>query len=668
MALKDKLKEDKLKNKDMKLDVQRSRQEREILEQNINTKHLFFRTWVSYFLSMFIKDRGTIPSNIGTSVQVLSNMYITKDYLSTVFEILEFGSYTPMFVIGRLTDTLRKRGCGAKLAWSFLGNPYHVNAKDGLDERVAHWEKIVDPANGNSRNARERAARQLYTVELHKQQKHLMKFKVMVNIHGRNLSELDTAQEIVFDELASMGCIYESKTYKIMDTLKDTAIMSKAWGKGGGTILTNAHIAQMVPNFGGENDKKGTLVGINKLANVPYRIDFSTIDVARNMYIVAPSGMGKTVLAVNIVQSAIEQGSGLLIMDIKGNEYKVLVESIGGVIVSLRLNSRTFINSWVLHPEDVEGKSPIAIENYFKDRLQFTKQQIITLSGLTDRTAILDLESLIDEFLQDYYRFMGITADNTKSWNLSKDLTPFHMWEQFENYYPGKLNQYNISNSTLVTLRMYFTRNGSKSYVFGEDLNYNEIINAPAVSFDFGLLSSGSSDSSNVDTDILNLKFLYMQRINRDYTSHNYANDRRTLKVLEESQIVTDTVMHIYAKEYTLGRSQKQDTLLIGNSVAALENSITAKPILESTTCLFVSRLAQKPREFLIKQFNLQEYEPLINLPGSDPQYLHCFATINNMQTKGMPGMVKVEIPLGENGRPIAYKVNVPTKEDINGE
>lgn len=667
MALRDKLKQEAESSQSKKLDVQRSRQEREMLEQSINTKHLFFRTWVSYFLSMFIKDRGTIPTNIGTSLQVLSNMYITKDYLSVCFEILEFGSYVPMFVVGRITDTLRKRGCGAKVSWSFINNGYHINAKDGLDERVAHWEKIVDPANGNSRVARERSARQLYTVDLFKQQKTLMKSKVMVHIHGRTLNELDTAQLIVFNELASMGCTYETKTYKILDTLKKTAMISTSWAKGGGVILTNAHIAQMVPNFGGENDKHGVLIGINKLANVPYRIDFSTISIARNMYIVAPSGVGKTVLAVNIIQSAIEQGYKLIIMDIKGNEYKVLVESIGGIIVSLRLNSRTFINSWVLHPEDVEGKSPTAIENYFKDRLQFTKQQIITLSGLTDRLAILDLESLVDEFLQDYYRFMGITPDNVKSWNLSKTLTPFHMWEAFEQYYPEKLKHFNIANSTLVTLRMYFTKNGSKSYVFGEDLNYNEIINAPAVSFDFGLLSSGSSDNSNVDTDILNLKFLYMQRINRDYTSHNYANDCRTFKVLEESQIVTDTVMHIYAKEYTLGRSQKQDTLLIGNSVAALENSITAKPILESTTCLFVSRLAQKPREFLIKQFNLQEYEPLISLPGNDPQYLHCFATINNMQSKGMPGLVKVEIPEGPNGKPVAYKVNVPTKEDING-
>lgn len=667
MALKDKLQQDIEQSKNMTLDVQRTRQERELLEQSVNTKHLFFRAWVSYFLSMFIKDRGTIPTNIGTSLQVLSNMYITRKYLSAVFEVIEFGGNSPMLLIGKITDTLRKRGCGAKLSWTFMPKEYDVNVKDGLEQRVAYWEKMSRPDSGESRGARERYSRQLYTYSLWKQGKTLQRFKVLIHIHGSNLSELNMAQAIVYKELANMGTVYESKTFKTLDEIKKHAMLASPHPKGGSVVLTNSHLAQMVPNFGGENDKTGVMVGINKLANLPYRIDFSKISIARNMYIVAPSGVGKTVLAVNIVQSAIEQGSGLLIMDIKGNEYKVIVDSIGGVTVSLRLNSRTYINSWILHPEDVHGKSPTAIENYFKDRLQFSKRQILILSGLTDRNEVLELESLLDEFLQDYYLYLGITPDNINSWTLSADLTPFHMWAYFEQYVPSKLLKFKVSSSTLATLRMYFTPNGTKSYVFGEDMQYNEIIEAPGVRFDFGLLSSGSSDTADVDADILNLKFLYMQRINRDYTTHNYANDKRTLKVLEESQIVTDTVMHIYAKEYTLGRSQKQDTLLIGNSVAALESSITAKPILESTTCLFVSRLAKTAREFLIKQFNLQEYEPLISLPGTDPPYEHCFATINNMQSTGMPGLVKVEIPKGPDGKPIAYKVNIPTKEDING-
>lgn len=667
MALKDKLQQDIEQSKNMTLDVQRTRQERELLENRTNTKNIFFRAWISYFLSMFIKDRGTIPTNIGTSIQVLSNMYITRKYLSTVFEVLEFGGNSPMLLIGKITDTLRKRGCGAKLSWTFMPKVYDVNVKDGLDQRVAYWEKMSKPDSGESRAMRERYARQIYTYNLWKQGKTLQRYKVLIHIHGSNLSELNIAQDITYKELANMGTTFESKTFKTLDELKKHSMLASPHPKGGNVVLTNSHLAQMVPNFGGENDKQGVMFGINKLANLPYRIDFSKISIARNMYIVAPSGVGKTVLAANIVQSAVEQGSGLLIMDIKGNEYKVLINSIGGITVSLRLNSRTFINSWILHADDVRGKSPTAIENYFKDRLQFSKRQIVILSGLTQRDEVLELESLLDEFLQDYYLYLGITADNINSWDLSKDLTPFHMWNYFEQYVPSKLSKFKISSSTLATLRMYFTPNGTKSYVFGEDMRYNEIIEAPGVCFDFGLLSSGSSDSADVDADILNLKFLYMQRINRDYTTHNYANDRRTLKVLEESQIVTDTVMHIYAKEYTLGRSQKQDTLLIGNSVAALENSITAKPILESTTCLFVSKLAKTAKDFLIKQFNLQEYEPLISLPGTDPQYEHCFATINNMQAHGMPGLVRVEIPKGPDGRPMAYKVNIPTKEDING-
>ena len=665
MALRERLKEEAKEVQSKKLDVQRSVAEREALEGRINTKNLFLRTWVSYFLSLFIKDRGTIPSNIGMSVHVLSNMYITKDYLSTLIEVDEWGNNVPMFVIGEIEDMLRRRGNGAKVAWSFLNGYYKVDKKnDGLEERVRMWENSLKPDSNYSRRDRERAARQLYTVSLHDQGKTLMSTKTVLHVHGSSSSELDDALILIKDELARMGVTYETKTYKILDALKDCAIMSTQTHKSGMTVMTNAHIAQMIPNFGGENDKEGVMIGINKLANVPYRIDFSKITIARNMYIVAPSGVGKTVLAVNIMQSAVEQGHKLLVMDIKGNEYYELVNSLDGVVVSLRTTSKNYINSWALHAEDVDMNNIAMVENYFKERLAFTKLQIMTLSGITQREAYLDFESLLDEFIRDYYMNLGITQDNVKSWKKSETLTPFHMWAAFEQYYPGKMKQYKIATSTITTLRMFFTREGTKSYLFTTDLDYSSIIHAPAVSFDFGLLSSGTGDGA-IDMDILKLKFVYMQKINRDYTSNNYAQGIRTLKVLEESQIVSDDLMHIYAKEYTLGRSQMQDTLLIGNSVAALQNAVAAKPILESTTCLFVSKLKKDALDFLVAQFGLQYYRPLLTLPGSESQYNNCFAVINNMQDHGMPAVVRVEIPKNEKGEFLRYKVNTPSKEVI---
>lgn len=664
MPLREKLKQEEQANKSKRLDVQRSIAEREMLEDRINTKNLFFRTWVSYFLSLFIKDRGTIPSNIGMSVHVLSNMYITKDYMSTVLEICEWGGYVPMYAIGYITDALRRRGNGAKLSWSFMNGYYKVDKKDGLEERVKAWERALEPDSSYSRSDRERAARQLYTVELFNQGKTLMSTKVVLHIHGSTSLELDNAIVIVKDELSRMGIIYETKTYNVLAALQESAIMSTQTHKSGMTVMTNSHIAQMVPNFGGENDAEGVMFGINKLANVPYRIDFSKITIARNMYIVAPSGIGKTVIAINIMQSAIEQGYRLLIMDIKGNEYNHLINSINGTIVSLRVTSKTYINSWALHPSDVDINNPAMIENYFKERLSFTKTQIMCLSGITKREAMLEFESLLDEFIRDYYMSLGITQDNVKTWVKSESLTPFHMWAAFEDYYPSKSKLFKVASSTITTLRMFFTKEGTKSYLFTDDMDYTSIIKSPGISFDFGLLSSGTGDE-NIDMDVLKLKFIYMQKINRDYTSQNYAQGVRTLKCLEESQIVSDDLMHIYAKEYTLGRSQMQDTLLIGNSVSALKNAASAQPLLESTTCLIVSKLKKDALDFLIEQFGLESYRPLLNLPGSEPQYNNCFAVINNMQDHGMPGLVRVEIPKKEDGEFVKYKVNTPNKEAL---
>ena len=658
MSVRDSLRESK-KNK---LDIQKTEEERAMTENAVSTKNLFLRTWVSYFLSFFLKDRGTIPSNIGMSLHVLSNMFVTRNSLSTVIEIIEWGNYVPMFAIGYITDKLRRRNIGARLSWSFLNRTYNINKKDGLDERIKAWEKSVAPDSKYPRSERERASRQLYTVELWKQGIPIYYTKALVYIHGRNSAELDLADFVVKDELTKMGITFESKSFKVIDTLKESAMLSTMEVVNPRTILSNMHLSQLVPNFGGENDSKGVFIGMNKISLTPYRIDFKNISIARNMYIVAPSGVGKTVLAMNIVQSAFEQGSRVCLMDIKGNEYRSFIDSVGGVVVGLRINSGMYINSWALHKEDVTQDTA---EQYFKERLQFTKQQVLTLASLTNREDVLNLESILDEFLLDYYMQMGVSMYNIHSWDASESLTPFDMWEQFELYYPAKQDQYHLPRSVITTLRMYFTRDGSKSFIFKDDFNYKEIMDACAISFDFGLLSSGAT-SSVVDMDILKLKFVYMSKINSDYNHNNYSHGIRTLKVLEESQIVSDDILHIYAQEYTLRRSQLQDTLLIGNSVAALQSAITAKPIIESTTCLFVSKLTKDALEFLIQQFGLEMYRPLLKLPGSESQYEHCFAIINNMQSSGVKGLVSVVIPTDEKtGLPKVYKVNVPTKEVV---
>lgn len=662
MSTRDRIKEQRANQ----LNVNKSKKQREVeLENSTQIKGLFFRTWMNYFLSFFLKDRGTIPGNIGNNLFVITNMYITRKSLSSIYIVQEPGGYMPMMMLYHLVHELRDAGNSAKLSLSVLNSKYAFDPKDeSLDDRMEYWAKIIDGRIETSRANRERAARTMYTAELCKSGVRVWKSSIMFTLHAKTGTELKEACQILEKAMIRMGVIYDNCSYKIADTLKKYSMLSTCTPKGGTVLTTNAIISQFAANTGSINDTKGCHLGIDKLNNTPFNIDFSNVSVARNMYICAPSGVGKTVLAVNMAQSAYEQGSSVVFVDIKGNEYTAFINAVGGHIVSLRAESTEYINSWVMHKEDVEGLSAAAVESYFKSRISFSKQQMLILSGLTNRDEVLEFESLLDEFHSAMYLYYGVSSENVNSWEATKKLDPFTVFETFEKYVTAqKIAQYHVKSVTMTTLRMYMTRGGSKSYIFGKDFNYGELLNTRALSFDFGILVKSSN--ADVDIDVVRLKFLYMSKLNGEFTSSNYSKRIRTFKILEESQIVSDDITKVYVEEFTLRRSQMQDTVLLGNSIKALENSALAIPLIENTRGLFVGELAKDAANYIIDQFDLQEFESLIKMPGSKPEYSHSFAFINKLQDSKTHALIHVEIPKDEYGITQKYKIYCPTNETV---
>ena len=623
---------------------------------------LWVKMWISYLLSMFLKDRGKIPDNIGDKILITNNMYITKQFMSTIIHIYEFGPYTPVTFMEVLNGTLRERGNEAILDLTMKNTKYEYNPKNsGLQSRISTWNNILESDTATRRN-RERAARCLYTVEIAQSGKQLKNSRTFLTVRAKNVATLNAAEKIIFATLGKMGCTYLPAYATIRNNLEYISLIGNRTNdiKGVVPVMTsNVILSQVLPNCGSFNDKSGYYVGQNVLNGSPYFIDFSTITVARNMYVVAPSGVGKTVLALNMAQSAYENNAACCFMDIKGNEYTAFINATNGYIVSLRPNSIEYINSWIMHKEEVDAEHA---EAYFKSRVQFSKQQMIILSGIRDREELLEFEELLDEFHESLYISIGAIPTNINSWKNTERLNPYVVFDKFESFLtPQKRAQYNLHKSVMGTLRMYMCATGSKSYVFKREFNYSNILDADTVSFDFGIL--GDAAITDIDEDLFRLKFLYMSKLNGDFTTRKYAEGRRTFKVLEESQVVSDDIMQMYVQEYTLRRSQNQDTLLLGNSVQALSGNPLSKPLIENTRGLFIGDLTLDARNIVIEQFGLQHLKDLIKVPGSSNRYKNCFVFVNNMQTKSLFPIIQVEVEQDEYGKFKKYKINTPVKE-----
>lgn len=619
-------------------------------------RFLTFKMWLSYLVSLTTRDRGTIPENIGNNILITNNMYVTKNFLSSVIQIIELSLDTPITFLGEMImHEIRREKCNAIVDFTIKNKRKDVNLADsGLKSRVAMWEKSDSNPYLLQKDKR-RAVRLLYTVDQIRKGQEVMESRIFLTVRAKTGTDLAQAERIVYKYLAKVGCIFKPINTSLNDYLQYIALLSDHRSKNvksmAALINSNKTLSQLLPNTHSPGKNEGIFFGTNTVNNMPFRLNFRDITIGRNIYVLTGTGGGKTALVLNLGQSALEEGYNICAMDIKGNEWGVLVDSVGGGTISLRESSTEYINSFVMHKDEATDEEA---EQYFKSRFTFSKRQMIILSGVSGEDKTMQLDGFIDEFLNYLYVSKGVRPDNRNTWPKTLGLDPYTVYEALEKYLNEAIkNKYReVVNYIITNLRMFFSRTGSKSYIFKKELQYKDLLTRRAIRFDFGIL-----EGTTYDATIFKLKFEYMSKINGEYTTMNYNRDIDTFKILEESQAVSADVMESYAREYTLRRAQRQTTVLLGNSLDALVSNPMAMPIVENTTALLLGRLAKPTIDLVVKHFNVDSKEGVIRHMSKSNEYARSFLFINNMEPKPLAPIIKV------NYDPeVKYKILTPDK------
>lgn len=600
--------------------------------------------WMYYIAATFNKDRGTIPDNIGNRILITSNMYITKLYLNSIILVTALGMKTPITLIQEMMNYLRESGCKAVLDYTFKRQKMMLAANDsGLKSRMVTWGNVMH-LDGIPDRQKEITARCLYTANMLKNGTPLFYTRMYITIRAKTGTDLKMAEKKVGEYLTAIGGSYLPITSSVKETLEYCTIISDRFSPEvrdvKALVTSNMTLAQMMPNSSAYNGDKGLYTGVNILNNTHFNLNLDDITIARNIYLLAPSGVGKTVLALNMAESALEHPNWrVCAMDIKGNEWTRMCKACDGVILALTPKSRQYINSFKM---DANAVGYDESDTYFYDNLDLSKQSMITLTGAADLDTISEMETILDRFLNSMYTQLGVLANNKNTWGKSMHLTPFDVYDMLTSYMtPTMFKKFPLGGEKLINaLRPYMTKGGSKSYVFAEEFNMLSIMKAKMVVFNFGMLNF--SEISMIDGPLFDLKFMYMQRINSAYVQYNYNNHFETLKIMEESQIVPPKTLRKYVEEFTLRRAQRQSTLLLGNSIQALIDSNIAKPLIENTRALFIGDLPADAREQCIKQFDLEQYRDLIMLVGSNEKYSNSFAFINRMEAEPVVPIIKL--------------------------
>lgn len=639
--------------RDVMLKYKSTRQKRE--------RFIRLKMWVNYLVSMMEKDRGKIPDNIGNKILITNNLYITNLFMSSIVQITALSLDTPVTLMQEIIKKLRDEDSTAVVDFTIKNTQFDVNPKDsGLSSRITLWERSMDD-DMITDHQKEIAARCLYTVEVAQSGAKMMKSRIFLTIRAKTGSELTKAEKIVYKYLSSIGANYKPITSNIKNMLQYISIISDHRDKSikdvKAVVNSEQTLAQMLPNTNSFNGRKGIYCGINITNNTPFMLDLEHITVARNMYVVAPSGVGKTVLALNMVSSAVECGMAACIQDIKGNEFTNFINSTGGYIVSCRQMSSGFINSFKMIAEESDDNSA---DLYFKANVAFSKEQLMILSGIQDQEQLNELEELLDEFLDSLYVSLGVLPGNRNTWQHTLHLDPFNVYDSFVSYMsPTVQDKYKlVSKKVLNAFRMYMSPTGSKSYVFKQEFDYNAILRAPTLMFDFGILEGATEQ---VDYVLFKLKFSYMRRLNAKYVAYKYSRGIKVLKVLEEAQIAVNDpdIMRGYVEEYTLRRAQGQSTLLLGNSIEALASNTISKPLIENVKALFIGKLNPDAKETVIEKFGLEDKRDLLDSIGSDKLHENTFLFVNNMQADSLTPLLKVQLEPGKK-----YKLLTPVAQD----
>lgn len=600
------------------------------------------RMWFATIISKFYPDRVQIPPNIGNNIFIGNNQIVTKYSISSMIIIRELSEKTPVALFSEVIKEVKNKVPGVYVDVVVKNTNYYPDLQaSGLKSRIKQWERTANNTIISERVSR-RAARLLYTVSIAKKKVKLYRSHIYFIVRANNGLELKNAIKILEGQLNSYDITYKTIKSNVVDHLKYNSLLSNSAGDYirdiPATITSSTVLAEMLPIIQGLNDENGNYLGLNLDNYSPYYINYRNSRKAKNIYVVGISGFGKTFLVITWAIDAYVMGFKICAADLKGNEFVPLARAVGGTVISLRQESRYFLNTLKMKKSAVKEGD---YEVYFNTNLSYTKL-MLQYAANPRKEDIGIVETLIDEFIDNYYASHGVLRDNPMTWYRTENMHPLQLYEAFQRFLSKEhLRRYGIvAERMLMRFKSYFDKNGSNSHMFGIEIDTDDAYNTNMLVFDFGMLNSeGVKDEASY-----NIRNMFMMIMNDGYSLHNLRNGDWTFKILEESQIAQD-YFDIYSKEFSLRRAQQQVTVMLGNSVTAIANNPNASSIIENINILVVGVVNKTGRKYLVEEFDLHEHEEKLKRIATDPDYEHQFFIMNKMQKNATATVIKAYVP-----------------------
>lgn len=613
-------------------------------EKKKNKRFLKTRMWMSTIISALYNDRGVIPPNIGNNIFIGNNMYITKNDLSACILIKEYSDDTPVAFVSDLMREVKSKVQGVTIDFTFKNRRcWFDTSASGLKSRISTWEKTLDNPYAPASIAR-RSARLLYTVDVVRSGEKVYRTRTYITVRAKTGTVLNMGIHEVCSYLDSYAISYRVlKSGMKMHLEYMLMISDRAPRKMKDVpyaIMSNETLAEITPAIQGMNDENGTDLGLERLSNSPYNVNFRLSANAKNIFVGAQSGFGKTMLVEYWLFGMYADMYNMCIMDIKGTEFTQFTKAANGRILSQRPDSTYYVNTFRWVKEEVKDNAYRA----YADRLLGLSKKMMMLICDLDGKRVSRGEALIEEFLHATYESIGVLADNPNTWTRTDNLDPYIIYDYFDRYLSNSvIEKYqDVAVEMRDRLRIFMCRDGSCAYMFRNPYSYKELLDTQVLTFDFGLLEN----SGDQDPVMFKIRVLFMEILNDEFVAYKKSLGQWTVKVMEEAQIVKDYVMDIYVKEMTMGRARNQINIMLGNSISLLASNPKAKAAIENINILVLGVLNSSSRKYVEEEFSLSKIDcKRLEAIVEDPDYDNTFLLINRMQKNSTTGLIKAFVP-----------------------
>lgn len=408
-----------------------------------------------------------------------------------------------------------------------------------------------------------------------------------------------------------------SKFKKVLDTI----------------ILSDLDIAELDDySQGSVGDNIGVYVGTDIKTSFGVYLNFTATTKAQNILITAITGGGKSFFIKALLLFHALGGHRLAIMDYEGREYIKLVKWLRGRSISMTIDHSVCVNTIAI--PDVSGLSAKEALGVYYESYNATENIFRILVNIDGDYKEDDAQLLFEDIMKQLYATAPkgqIVKNDPATYYRSADLNYFKLFEvleDFKNTDTFKDKHGRLAEIAYNRLEPYWGREGSKRYLFEDEINIQDLYDAPILHFNFGMQGT---DESGLPKETV-LKMSMMTYVFSKYHTYNLRHNYYTVNLVEEFQRSGNSPMLLRVVNHwiTGGRKGNIVNYIVTNAVGVLVNNDNrdAQAIKDNITTFIMGKCRKTSRDQLIEAFDLQDFEETLYDVSKKPEYNNCFLLV----------------------------------------